>query len=58
MEASQGNQQEAGVAGTWVGEFSSEKCLILDVLKLEPKGSALDWMWCEGEVSNDCDFLA
>lgn len=44
--------------GTRAGELSSEKCLILDAFKIEPKGSVLDWMWCEGEVGNDREVFS
>lgn len=35
-----------------MAELRSEKLLIPHVLKMEPKGSALDWMWWDRGVSS------
>lgn len=47
-EAVPENRREAGAAG-----LGSEQLLVLRVLKTEPKGSALGWMWWDRGVSSD-----
>lgn len=47
-EAVPENRREAGAA-----ELGSEQLLVLCVLKTEPKGSALGWMWWDRGVSSD-----
>lgn len=48
MDGAAGGGREAGAA-----ELGSEQLLVLRVLKTEPKGSALGWMWWDRGVSSD-----